>query len=241
MSLSKRRADLLREEDKRRDFTERLVTVLDPTGVVAESYRTLRTNLLYTVADDSAKVVVLTSPGPREGKSTTCANLGVVLAQADKSVLVMDCDFRKPILHKIFGLRNMQGIVNVLAGERNFREIWQHPMPKLRVATVGPIPPHPAELLGSQRFSEFLDHAREEFDYVLIDAPPVEPVSDPTIIASQGDGTLLVIDAQKTRKAAVRRSMSSLQAVGANVLGTVMNNVKVAGDKRYYEYTYSSR
>lgn len=225
-------------EDDRQDFSDRLVTLLEPAGTTAEAYRTLRTSLLYTVAVDPPKVVVLTSPGPQEGKSTTCANLGVVLAQADKKVLVVDCDLRKPVVHKIFGLRNVQGVVNVLVGERDLQEVWQDSIPGLKVVTVGPIPPNPAELLGSKRFAKFLERAREEFDYVLLDAPPMEPVSDPTIVASQGDGALLVIDAQKTRKAAVRRSMRSLKAVGANVLGTVMNNAKVSGKRGYYKQAY---
>jgi len=215
---------------------DNLVTVTDPNGTASEAYRTIRTNLLYSLVDLPLQVVVLTSPGPREGKSTTCANLGVVLAQADKKTLVLDCDLRRPVLHKVFGLRNLWGLVNVLAAERKLEEVWHEPLPGLKVVTVGPVPPNPAELLGSQRFAELLEAFREQFDYVLVDAPPVELVSDPAILATQGDGVLLVVDAQKTRKGAVRRSMRSLEAVGANVLGLVMNNVKAGKDGYYYGY-----
>lgn len=219
------------------DLSGRLVTVMDPNSVASEAYRTVRTNLLYSLVDIPLQVVMLTSSGPQEGKSTTCANLGVTLAQADKRTLVVDCDLRRPVLHKIFGLRNVHGLVNVLAGERKIEEVWQEPLLCLKVVTVGPVPPNPAELLGSQRFAEFLEHARQEFDYVLVDAPPVELVSDPAILATQSDGVLIVFDAQKTRKGTARRSMRSLETVEANILGTIMNNAKVS-KSGYYTYSY---
>lgn len=222
------------------DLSGRLVTLLDPTSVAAEAYRTLRTNLLYALVDNPPKVIVLTSPGPREGKSTTCANLGVVLAQADKRTLIVDCDLRKPVIHRVFGMRNIRGIVDVLVGQRHLEEVWQEPLVDLKVLSVGPLPPNPAELLSSRRFADFVTDVRERFDYVLIDAPPVGLVSDPAIIATQGDGVLLVLDAQKTRKGALRESMRGLEAVGANVLGAVMNNVKKSKKGSYY-YGYEYR
>jgi receptor protein-tyrosine kinase len=213
------------------------VTVLDPTGVAAEAYRSLRTNLLYTFIDEPPQVVVMTSPGPREGKSTTCANLGVVLAQAGKKVLVVDCDLRKPALHNLFGLRNVEGLVNAVARQCALDQVWREPVPGMKVVCTGRVPPNPAELLGSRRFAELVGQAREDFDYVLLDAPPVEPVSDPLILATLSDGVLLILDAQRTSKAAVRHSLRNLKGVGARVLGTVMNNVE--GSKNgYYGYAY---
>lgn len=224
---------------KEEDPSRRLVTVLEPTGLASEAYRTLRTSLLYSFVDDPPKVIVLTSPGAGEGKSTTCANLGVVLAQADKRTLIIDGDLRKPTMHRIFGLRNMRGVVNVVAGEHSLPEVWQEPLVGLKVVTAGTLPTNPAELVGSRRFAELVGRARETFDYVLIDAPPVELVTDPAIVAAQGDGVLLVLDAQKTRKAAVRRSMRGLGTVGANVLGTVMNNARSNGGDYYHQgYVY---
>jgi len=184
---------------------------------------------------------VLTSPGPGEGKSTTCANLGVVLAQAGKNTLILDCDFRKPVIHRLFGFRNVRGVVDALAGERKLQDNWKEPMEGLKVVTVGPIPPNPTELLGTRRFSELLASLREEFDYVLIDAPPVGMVSDPAILATQGDGVLLISDAQNTRKGSVRQAMRSLEAVGAPVLGTVMNNVEVPKGDNYHYYGYAHK
>jgi capsular exopolysaccharide synthesis family protein len=225
------------------ELARRLVTVLDPTSAGAEAYRTLRTNLLYAaVLDEPAKVIVLTSPGPGEGKSSTCANLGVVLAQVGKHVLILDCDLRKPVMHKFFGLRNLHGIVDVLIGERQLQEVWTEPLDGLHIVPVGRIPPNPTELLSSRRFSEFLTSRREEFDYVLVDAPPVGLVSDPAILGAQGaargDGVLLVADAQNTPKRSVQQAMRNLNAVGADVLGTVMNNAKSSQRGYHYDYIY---
>lgn len=219
------------------ELGSRLITVLDPTSAASEGYRTLRTNLLYALVDNPPRVIVVTSPGPSEGKSTTCANLGVVLAQAGKEVLIVDCDLRKPVMHKFFEMRNLRGVVDVLADEHRLQEVWMQPVDGLKVLPVGPVPPNPTELLGTQRFSKLLADFREKFDYVLVDAPPIGPVSDPAILAAQGDGVLLVVDAQKTRKVAVRQAMRNLNAVGANVIGTVMNNVEVAKEGYgYYRY-----
>jgi len=227
-----------REEEDNGDFSGRLVTVVDPSGMASEAYRTLRTNLFYSVADIPPKVILFTSHGPREGKSTTCANLGVVLAQADKKTLILDCDLRKPVMHKVFGLRNINGLMNVLTGERELKDVCHEPLDGLKVLTVGPIPLNPAEVLSSRRFAQFLDRVRGEFDYVLLDAPPTRVVSDPIVLASQGDGVLLVLDAKDTGKGAVRESLRGLEAVGANILGTVMNGDESAKAGGYYGYTY---
>jgi receptor protein-tyrosine kinase len=160
-----------------------------------------------------------------EGKSTTCANLGVVLAQGDKDVLLVDCDFRKPTIHKIFALRSMWGIVDVLAGERSLQDVWQEPIPRLKAVAVGAAPPNPTELLSSWRFAQVVERAREEFDYVLLDSPPTQQASDPEVIATQSDGVLLVLDALGTPKETLRQSVRGMEAVGANILGTVVNNV----------------
>jgi receptor protein-tyrosine kinase len=227
-------ATLQREEAKNSGTSARLITVSEPAGAASEAYRSLRTSLLYTQVDRPTKVLLVTSAGSEEGKTTVCANLGVVLAQAGKNTLIIDCDLRRPAVHKVFGLRNIAGIVDILADERSLSESWQEPLPdlSLKVVTAGPLPPNPAELLSSRRLSQFLAEVRSEFDYVLIDSPPARLVSDPIILATQGDGVLLTLDAQTTRKVDVRRTVRSLTTVGANVLGTVMTNVK--GTKQAY-------
>jgi capsular exopolysaccharide synthesis family protein len=212
------------------------VALREPDGAASEAFRTVRTNLFYSLVDEPPKVITVTSPHPREGKSFVCANLGVVLAQAEKNTLVVDCDLRGPVLHDFFGERNLRGIVNILAGEVGLEEVWLEPLLGLKVVCVGPVPLHPAELLTSRRFAEFLRQAREGFDYVLLDAPPTQVVADAAIIAAQVDGVLLVFDAQHTLKRTVRRSVRSLEAVGANVLGTVMNNMNGSRKATYQDY-----
>jgi capsular exopolysaccharide synthesis family protein len=226
----RRRAELrrARKEYKSNDLSGRLVTILDPTSAASEDYRSLRATLVYALEDNPSKVIVLTSPGPREGKSTTCANLGVALAQADRSTLILDCDLRRPMMHKIFGQRDDWGIVAILAEERSWQEVCQEPLPGLKVIAAGPTPHNPTELLSSRRFAEFLDQARQEFDYILIDTPATDLVSDPAVIAAQGDGVLLVLDARDIRKGPVLQAMRRLQTVGATVLGTIMNDAKVS-------------
>ena len=205
-----------------------LITVLEPASAAAEAYRSARTNLLYRLRDTLSVVIVITSPHSAEGKSTVCANLAVVLAQAGKDTLVLDCNFREPVIHEIFGLRSTPGIADVLAGTHEVREACQEPLSdsRLRVLTVGTLPPDPTGLLGSPRFLEALSGIREEFDYVLIDSPPIGMVSDPAILATHSDGVLLTLDAHAGRKEDAYQAVHNLMSVGANVLGTVMNNVK---------------
>ncbi len=219
------------------DLSGSLVTIRNPTSPSAEAYRGLRTSLLYTFVDSSPRVVVFTSPNRGEGKTTTCANLGVALSQVNNNTLIVDCDLRQPAMHKVFAVSNLYGLVNVLVGEYDLQEACHEPSPGLKVLTAGPIPPTPAELLSSEQFANFIDRARHQFEYVLIDVPPILLVSDPIIVARHSDGALLVLDAQSTRKGSVRQSMRSLEAVGTTVLGTVMNNAKVARNI-HHDYGY---
>lgn len=210
-----------------------LVTLTAPAGAASEAYRVLRTNLLHTRVAGPPKVILLTSPGKGEGKSTICANLGVALAQADRATLVIDCDLRDPTLHRIFGLPSSPGLLNALEKEDGLPGAWRAPAPKLKVVAGGgpPPPPNPAELLGSRAFTELLGRARQEFDHVLLDAPSMGFFSDAAVLATQADGTLLVMDARKTRKAALRRVVHDLQIVGSDVLGVVANSVEALDDR----------
>lgn len=219
-----------------RDISGCLITALDPTDVASEAYRRLRTNLLYALVDSPPKVIMVTSPGSAEGKSTVCANLGVVLAQAGKNVLIMDCDLRRPMMHEIFGLSSAGGLVDAVMGELSLQEAYQEPLEDsdLKVLTVGDLPQNPAEFINSRRFSEFLTTIQVEFDYVLVDSSPTGLVADPLILAAQVDGVLLILDARKTRRGEVRRAMRGLTTVGAHVLGTVMNSV-IGSRHDYYQ------
>lgn len=210
-----------------------MVPVRDANGAVSEAYRMLRTNLLYAHIDSPPKVVAVTSAGPREGKSTTCANLGVSLAQAGKRVLILDCDLRKPSLHELFELRGEAGVIDVLAGESAIEGVWYEPVGDLKVVPVGHVPPNATEIMNSWRFAELLGWARGEFDYVLLDTPPVRLVSDAAVLAKHGDGVLLVLDAKTASKKSLRQAMKVLKGVGANVIGTVLNKVKISKRDSY--------
>jgi capsular exopolysaccharide synthesis family protein len=232
--------DNLSVEDERNDFSEALVAVQDPAGAVAEAYRMLRTNLFYAQVDTPPKVIVLTSAGHDEGKSITVANLGMTLAQAAKDTLILDCDLRKPAQHKIFRApRGTGGLVDVLVGEQDLQEVWQEPIPRLKLIPAGAPPPNPAEILTSRRLAEFLRQVRQEFDYVLVDTPPVRYASESAALATNGDGVLVVLDCQHTRKGSLRQALHRLESVGANVLGTVMNKYEAPrGSSRASEYGY---
>jgi capsular exopolysaccharide synthesis family protein len=225
------------QKDEGAALSEQLVTVLDPAAAGSEAYRSLRTTLMYAVANTPPAVILITSPGLMDGKSTTCANLAVVLAQAGKETLVIDGDLRRPSLHKIFGVPNVNGVVNVLSGEYDLSEMCTEPFPGLKILSTGPIPPNPAELLISGRLAPLIGQARQLFDYVLIDSPPTELVSDPMIIATQADAVILVLNSEETSKVAMHRAVHDLEAVGANVVGTVMNKAPKAETRRY-DYNY---
>lgn len=214
---------------KSHDFSESLITVLEPTGIASEAYRTLRTSLLYTLGDTS-RLIVVTSPGSVAGKSTVCANLGVVLAQAEKNTLIADCDFRSPAMNEMFGLDGSRGMVDALREKDGLEGLYRQPLPDLdlKVLTAGIRPSNPAELLSVPRISEFFASVRGEFDYVLVDSPPVGLISDPLILATQADGVLLALDARKTSKHALQRAIRDLEAVGANVLGTIVDNAQAS-------------
>lgn len=225
------------QKDEVDTLSEQLVTVLDPAAVASEAYRSLRTTLLYAVANTPPTVILITSPGLMDGKSTTCANLAVVLAQADKETLVIDGDLHRPSLHKVFGVPNVNGMVDVLSGEYDLSEVCTEPFPGLKVLSTGPIPPNPAELLISGRLAPLIRQARQLFDYVLIDSPPTEFVSDPMIIATQADAVMLVLNSEETSKASMHRAVHDLEAVGANVVGTVINKAPKTEIRRY-EYNH---
>ena len=211
-----------------KDLSGQLVAVRDPSSAAAEAYRGLRTNLIYASADNPPKTVLLTSPGPREGKSTSCANLGVSLARAEQKTLIIDCNQRAPVMHKIFGADSFTGLANALVKKRDLHDVTQSMLPYLDLVAAGPTTPDPAELLASRPFSELIARARQDYDYVLLDAPPVNSYSDPAILAPQVDGVLLVFDARKTRRKTLLYSVRTLEAVGANILGSITNNTKGA-------------
>lgn len=209
-------------------LSDALVTVHAPTAIASEAYRMLRTNLFYAVIDDPPRVIVLTSSSPQEGKSVTCANLGVVLAQAGKKVALLDCDLRNPVQHKLFGIKSSPGLMDVVLDAQSLPRVWHEPLSGLKVVPAGHRPPNPSEIVSSRRFTEFLIKLRQDFDYVLLDTPPVRMVSDSAVLAKQGDGVLLVLDEEDASKRSLRQAMNVLEGVGANIIGTVVNKAKIS-------------
>ena len=206
---------------------------------LAEGYRVVRTNLQFSDVDHPAKSLLVTSAGPGEGKSTTVANLGVVMAQQGQRVILVDSDLRRPNLHKLFDLPNTRGLTTMLVGGDHAMNGWaqETTVKNLRVITSGPTPPDPSELLGSQRMQQLAARLRDEADVVLYDSPPVMAVTDATVLAKQVDATLLVVDSA-SRRGMVQQAMAVLRQVGAKVAGVVLNKVS-ASRGGYYYYYYS--
>lgn len=224
------------------EYGERLVTHTNPKSPVAEAYRILRTNLNFAALDKPFKTLLLTSPGPSEGKSTTLANLGIAMAQAGTRTLLMDCDLRKPLLHKLFGLTNWRGFTNLMVEKGvTLEEVIQDtPVPNLKVLTSGPLPPNPSELLASRRAAQVIEEAQERFQLVLIDSPPVVAVTDAAILSAKVDGVLLVIRSHETRINLALQAKNLLDKANAHIIGVVLNGVPIGGDDYYYYYYYGS-
>jgi non-specific protein-tyrosine kinase len=206
------------------------VTVSDPRSPVAEAYRVLRTNLAFSSLDEPVRSIIVTSPAPQEEKSTTLANLAVVEAQAGNRVLLIDCDLRQPMLHQLFGASNETGITNLL-----LRDLPPGELPAqstgvdgLHLLPSGPLPPNPAELLGSRRMAELIARLKDEADLLLFDAPPVVAVTDAAVLSTKVDGVLLVVSAGRTRREQAHRARELLGNVNARILGVVMTNVRAA-------------
>ena len=224
----------------RRQKKPLVVAVVDPTSPAAESYRSLRTSLQFVRQGQPLRSMVVTSPGVNEGKTATLANLGVVFAQAGERVVLVSCDLRRPRIGDFFGLDEQVGLTSVLLGQRTLEETLV-PVPgfgRLTLLPSGPVPPNPAELLNSAQAQEIFARLRHHFDLVLIDSPPVLPVTDAAVLARHADATLLLAAAGQTRRADLRRAVEKLEQVNAKMLGIVLNKV-TRQTERTYGYTYS--
>lgn len=215
-----------------------VISVKNPKSPVAEAYRTLRTNIQFSSLDKELKIIAITSSGPNEGKTTTIANLAVTMAQSGSKVLLIDCDLRKSQIHNHFGLNNHKGLTNVLAQQLPLEEaITQTTVMGLDILTAGPKPPNPSELLGSNTMQAFLQRVSQEYDRVLLDAPPIGVVTDAAVLSAIVDGIILTVASGQVTIDAAQRSKELLEKVNANILGVVMNKIPVEG-KGYYGYYY---
>jgi len=223
--------------------TRQLIAWLRTKAPESEAYRTLRTNIQFSSVDKPVRTLLVTSSSPGEGKSTTTANLAVVLAQTNQKVIVVDTDLRRPVLHRVFSVPNNTGLTTaLLAGET--WTIEEHLQPteieNLKLLPSGPVPPNPSELLGSQRMGHLIQALANEADIVIFDSPPVLAVTDAAVMARQVDGVLIVTDAGRTKEGALANATGELQKTGANVLGVALNRLDPRRGYNYYYYYYYS-
>ena len=223
----------------KRDEALRLVVLEDPRSFSAEAYRVLRTNLHYANPDAPIRRLLVTSAGEGEGKSTTIANLAVCFAQADRAVLLVDTDLRRPVINTLFKLPASPGLSSCLAGDSLLDAVIQKTaVPNLSIIASGPTPPNPAELVGSRRMRELLDAVGERFDMVLLDTTPVLAVSDAGALAPMADGVLLVVGSGLAARMALRRAKEAIQAVQGRIVGAVLNRFNASAEgysRRYYD------
>jgi succinoglycan biosynthesis transport protein ExoP len=222
--------------------TTALAMISDARSPIAESYRHLRTSLLLSTAGQPPKTILVTSSQPSEGKTTTAINTAFMLAQTGADILIIDCDLRRPRLHAHFAAPNSKGLTNWLSGETDIDALLQTcaQQHNLKFLTSGPVPPNPAELLGSDEMRKLLATLTERFAHVVIDSPPAISFTDASILSTLVDGVVLVVHGGRSSRAVVRRAKQQLLDVGAHIFGVVLNNVKVETQDYYYSGYYSA-
>ena len=232
---------------KREDFMQlspELVSMHEPSKPAAEAYRSIRTTIFFNAQKSNAKVIQLTSPIPGDGKSTTVSNLAVSIAQSGKRVILLDADFRKPVQHKLFGLDNSTGVTSVIYGDTTWQDAAQVIIPGgLSVLPAGPIPHNPAELLTAEQFPQLIETLKAEFDFVLIDTPPLLAVTDPAIVGSHVDLMYLVMRIRKGARTNAQEARKILATMGGKLAGVVINGLRRQDQKSYnyggrYGYQY---
>jgi capsular exopolysaccharide synthesis family protein len=220
-----------------------LIAQSRPNSDIAESFRSLRTSILLSSAVKRPNIILFTSPMPQEGKTTTCVNIAIVLAQRGGKVLLVDTDLRRPSMHSIFGLPNLVGLSNVLADLEDIESAVQqfHSVPNLFILTSGPIPPHPAELLGSERMQQLLERFRTEYDQVILDSSPINLVTDPAVLSPHTDAVLLVVRAGMTSKNVLRHARDHLLQINAPLRGVVVNDARLHSFDYHYRSYYGTK
>lgn len=207
-----------------------------PHSISAESYKSIRTSLKYSSVDKTIKTIVITSSVPGEGKSTIAGNLALCLSESGNKVLIIDCDLRRPSLHKKFRLSNLKGITDCLIDKDNLKESIQEFTSDLSVISSGTIPPNPAEILGSKTFERFLKNIGSIYDYIILDTPPLLAVTDASILAGKADATIIVVKYGKTREKDINLAYKELKKVNANVVGSILNSCDIKRTDSYYKY-----
>ena len=223
-------------------IARKLVAITDAKSFILEQFRTIRTNITFSMPNQEFKTILVTSSTPGEGKSTNASNLGIVFAQEGKRVLIIDADMRKPTLHQTFKTFNKVGLSNVIAKKAAFYEAVQETfIVGLNVITSGPIPPNPSELLASKAMDALLLDVKKDYDIIIIDSPPLLSLSDAQILANKCDGTILIVNAGVVEKSAVQKAKAILSTTQSKILGVVLNNYKSSSNRKYYEeYSFAS-
>ncbi|MGB9775268.1 MAG: CpsD/CapB family tyrosine-protein kinase [Anaerolineae bacterium] len=213
-----------------------LITLTDPRSPAAEAYRTLRTNLTFAGLDQPIETLVVTSPAPERGKSIAAANLAVTMAQGEHRTILVDADLRRPALHEIFGISNERGLTTMFVDPQARTEppLVEVGVENLWLLPSGPLPPNPADLLGSRRMEEIIAVLRSRADILIFDAPPVIAVTDAAVLGMKVDGVLLVVAAGRTRREQARQARELLERARVRVVGAVLTDVPAAMARRYY-------
>lgn len=208
----------------------------NPKSVVSEAYRTLRTNIQYSSFDKKMQTILVTSAEAAEGKSTVSGNVALSFAQNNNKVLLIDCDLRKPSLHKKFQLSNLVGLSEVLLGKESIDHVIQKRNENLYVLTSGKIPPNPSEMLSSSAMNGLIKLLKDHYDIIILDSAPLGAVTDAQILSTKVDGTILVTRAERTKRDTVIEAKRLLEKVGANIIGSVLHAVENTKGKYYYYY-----
>lgn len=213
-----------------------LIVEAQPKSISAEKYRVLRTNIQYSSIDKEIRRIVVTSAEPGEGKSTTAGNLALAFSQDNKKVLLIDCDLRKPSVHKKFKISNSTGLSDVIINREKIKEAIQGRNENLDILSAGKLPPNPSELLGSATMDKLLEYFETSYDVIILDSPPLHAVTDAQILSKKSDGLVLVVRAEKTKKDSVLAAKALLEKVNAPILGLVLNGGESTKEKYYYYY-----
>ena len=218
-------------------MARKLITSVNPKSIVSEQYKTIRTNINFSLPDKKIQTLLVTSSMTGEGKSTTAANMAIVFAQEGKKVLLIDADMRKPTMHYTFQTISSVGLSNVLSGQWRSEDVIKVTEAEgIHLITCGHIPSNPAELLNSKSMDQLIEQLKTQYDLIIFDAPPILLIADAQILSNKCDGTLLVINSGVTKKEHVLSAKEALQKSDATIIGTILNNFKLEKNHYYAEY-----